>query len=42
MINIFKLVESFRMERKPRRRIVLHTGADFDLPEAQRKDLAKK
>jgi len=36
----FKLVESFRTERGPRQRSVLNLGADFDLPEAQWKDLA--
>lgn len=38
----FKLVESFRTERGPRQHIVLNLGADFDLPEAQWKDLANR
>jgi transposase len=38
----FKLVESFRTERGPRQRTVLNLGADFDLPEAQWKDLANR
>ena len=38
----FKLVESFRTERGPRQRSVLNLGADFDLPEAQWKDLANR
>src|SRR4030042_6065003 len=38
----FKLVESFRTERGPRERTVLNLGADFDLPEAQWKDLANR
>jgi len=38
----FKLVESFRTERGPRQRTVLNLGADFDLLEAQWKDLANR
>jgi len=38
----FKLVESFRTERGPRQRTLLNLGADFDLPEAQWKDLANR
>ena len=38
----FKLVESFRTERGPRQRTILNLGADFDLPEAQWKDLANR
>jgi transposase len=38
----FKLVESFRTERGPRQRTVLNLGVDFDLPEAQWKDLANR
>lgn len=38
----FKLVESFRTERGPRQRTVLNLGTDFDLPEAQWKDLANR
>ena len=38
----FKLVESFRTERGPRQRTVLNLGADFDLPEAQWKDMANR
>ena len=38
----FKLVESYRTERGPRQRTILNLGADFDLPEAQWKDLANR
>ena len=38
----FKLVESFRTERGPRQRTVLNLGTDFQLPEAQWKDLANR
>ena len=38
----FKLVESFRTERGPRQRTVLNLGVDFDLPEAQWKDLVNR
>jgi len=38
----FKLVESFRTERGPRQRTVLNLGTDFNLPEAQWKDLANR
>ncbi len=38
----FKLVESFRTERGPRQRTVANLGTDFDLPEAQWKDLANR
>ena len=40
--HTFKLLESVRTERGPRRRTVLNLGADFNLPEEHWKDLANR
>ncbi|MDI6776525.1 MAG: IS1634 family transposase [Syntrophales bacterium] len=38
----YKLVESFRTERGPRQREILNLGTDFNLPEGQWRDLARR